>query len=70
MTDNNEKVIPNVDSKSKEERNVPDLRFKIFTGNWQIIKLKSIVKETKCFTSNFEEYPLYSFTIENGVTPK
>ena len=25
MTDNNEKVIPNVDSKSKEERNVPDL---------------------------------------------
>ena len=46
------------------------MRFKIFTGNWQIIKLKSIVKETKCFTSNFEEYPLYSFTIENGVTPK
>ena len=27
MTDNNEKVIPNVDSKSKEERNVPDLRY-------------------------------------------
>ena len=36
MSENIEKVIPNVDSKSKEERNVPDLRF------IEKVKLKSI----------------------------
>lgn len=44
MTDNNEKVIPNVDSKSKEERNVPDLRFNGYADNWKNVKLKNILK--------------------------
>lgn len=33
---NTQNVIPNVDSKKKEERNVPDLRFKGFVNDWII----------------------------------
>ena len=37
MNENNtQNVIPNVDSKKKEERNVPDLRFKGFVNDWII----------------------------------
>ena len=41
MNENNtQNVIPNVDSKSKEERNVPALRFTIC--DWKIEKLSNI----------------------------
>lgn len=46
------------------------MRFPEFTDEWEQIKLKSISKEIKEYTSDFEKYPLYSFTIENGITPK
>ena len=49
---------------------VPTLRFSEFTKPWEKIELKSIIKEIKEYTSDFKKYPLYSFTIENGVTPK
>ena len=58
-------------SKSNETTpNVPTLRFCEFTLPWERIELKSIIKEIKQYTSDFDKYPLYSFTIENGVTPK
>ena len=50
--------------------NVPTLRFKEFSGEWKKIRLGSIIEEIKTYTSDFNKYPLYSFTIENGVTPK
>ena len=46
------------------------MRFSEFTKPWEKIELKSIIKEIKEYTSDFKKYPLYSFTIENGVTPK
>lgn len=49
---------------------VPTLRFKEFSGEWEKIRLGSIIEEIKNYTSDFNKYPLYSFTIENGVTPK
>ena len=54
----------------KSTPNVPTLRFSKFTKPWEKIELKSIIKEIKEYTSDFKKYPLYSFTIENGVTPK
>ena len=58
-------------SKSNETTpNVPTLRFKEFSGEWEKIRLGSIIEEIKNYTSDFNKYPLYSFTIENGVTPK
>ncbi len=41
MNENNEKVISNVNSKSKEKRNVPNLRFKEFCDEWKDKKLNS-----------------------------
>ena len=46
------------------------MRFKEFSGEWEKIRLGSIIEEIKNYTSDFNKYPLYSFTIENGVTPK
>ena len=58
-------------SKSNETTpNVPTLRFKEFSGEWEKIRLGNIIEEIKNYTSDFNKYPLYSFTIENGVTPK
>ena len=71
MNENNtQNVILNVDSKSKEERNVPDLRFNSFENNWHEIEISTVIKEVNVKTSDFITYPLYSFTIEDGVTPK
>lgn len=56
--------------RDKNAPNVPTLRFCEFTLPWERIELKSIIKEIKQYTSDFDKYPLYSFTIENGVTPK
>lgn len=53
-----------------ENKKVPGLRFKGFTDAWEQHKLGDYIKDSGDRTSDFEKYPLYSLTIENGVTPK
>lgn len=48
--------------------NLPTLRFPEFTGSWVKRKFKDFVEERIEFPE--ENLPLYSLTIENGVTPK
>lgn len=67
---NEQKTITNANEVRQNKPNVPTLRFSEFTKPWEKIELKSIIKEIKEYTSDFKKYPLYSFTIENGVTPK
>ena len=50
--------------------NVPKLRFKEFNDEWQKVKISSCVDESKRKTGDTKKYPLWSLTIENGVTPK
>ncbi|MEG0698274.1 MAG: hypothetical protein RR447_14150, partial [Algoriella sp.] len=50
--------------------NVPNLRLRKFSKPWYKIALSSIINDVKNYTSDFDKYPLYSFTIENGVVPK
>jgi type I restriction enzyme S subunit len=49
---------------------VPKLRFKEFKNEWKKEKIKNIVTEIIEKTSNTEKYPLWSLTLEEGVTPK
>lgn len=53
-----------------ESKKVPELRFKGFTDDWEQRKLGDYIKDSGDRTSDFGKYPLYSLTIENGVTPK
>jgi type I restriction enzyme, S subunit len=46
----------------------PALRFNEFSGEWKSTRLGSFIVE-RTEISN-DEYPIYSLTIENGVTPK
>ena len=50
--------------------NVPEIRFSGFTDAWEQCELGAIIQAVQELTSDFENYPLYSLTIENGVTPK
>lgn len=59
-----EKMFPQNDSK------VPEIRFLGFTSEWEIRKLGDTITEFTDRTSDFETYPLYSLTIEKGVTEK
>ena len=59
-----EKMFP------REGAKVPEIRFEGFTDDWEQCKLGEILQERNNRTSDFENYPLYSLTIENGVTPK
>lgn len=52
----------------KLKKNVPELRFSGFEGNWQYQKLKNILVERNVLAS--DDLPLYSLTIENGIVPK
>ena len=52
------------------EKRKPDIRFKGFTDDWEQRKLGEILQERNILTSDFENNPLYSLTIESGVTPK
>ena len=54
----------------KNGEKVPKFRFSGFTGDWEQRKLGEILSERINKTSDFESNPLYSLTIENGVTPK
>lgn len=49
---------------------VPRIRFKGFTGDWECCKLGDIMKSSNTKTDDFESNPLYSLTIEDGITPK
>lgn len=49
---------------------VPNLRFNQFNSEWERKSIGDLINEVKEYTSSFENYPLYSFTIESGVTPK
>ena len=59
-----EKMFP------KNGSSVPEIRFKGFTADWEQRKLGEILQERNTRTSDFESNPLYSLTIESGVTPK
>ena len=59
-----EKMFP------KNGSSVPEIRFKGFTDAWEQRKLGEILQERNTRTSDFESNPLYSLTIESGVTPK
>ncbi|MCD4734433.1 MAG: restriction endonuclease subunit S [Bacteroidales bacterium] len=37
---------------------------------WDVVKLKELFREKKVLSNDLDTYPLYSFTIENGVCPK
>ena len=56
--------------KETEMKRVPKLRFPEFTDDWEQRKLGEILQERNTRTSDFESNPLYSLTIESGVTPK
>lgn len=57
-------------NKKNKNPNVPNLRFREFHTEWEKIQIGNLIKERKEYTSDFEKYPLYSFTIESGITPK
>ena len=50
--------------------NVPNLRFSSSILDWELKPITTLIVECSETTSNFEKYPLYSFTIEDGVVPK
>lgn len=49
---------------------VPRIRFKGFTDAWEQRKLGDIMQESLRTTDNFTDNPLYSLTIQDGITPK
>ena len=54
----------------KDEKKAPKLRFKGFTDDWEERKLQEVLRERNNQQPQSMEYPLVSFTVENGVTPK
>ena len=59
-----EKMFPKNGSK------IPEIRFEGFTDDWEQRKLGEILQERDIRTSDFKNNPLYSLTIENGITAK
>ena len=56
--------------KVKRMSNTPEIRFEGFEGSWEQKKLGEILTERNVQHPQSEEYPLVSFTVEDGVTPK
>ena len=56
--------------KMNKKNKTPRLRFNGFVDEWEQRKLGNILQERNNRTSDFDNNPLYSLTIENGVTPK
>ena len=50
--------------------NVPQLRFDGFDEEWEKILFKDIFFEKTERTNDMSQYPLFSLTVEKGVTPK
>ncbi|UVI92097.1 restriction endonuclease subunit S [Staphylococcus aureus] len=53
-----------------QKKNVPELRFPEFEGEWEDVKFVSIFQEVSNKTSDLAKYPLFSLTVEKGITPK
>ncbi|PCF84711.1 restriction endonuclease subunit S [Staphylococcus delphini] len=53
---------------TKEKKNVPALRFPEFEGEWEEKKLGEKLEDTSIRNNN--EIPLYSLTVERGLTKK
>ncbi|HFI0502937.1 TPA: restriction endonuclease subunit S [Streptococcus suis] len=55
-----------------KDKNIPKRRFKEFENAdaWELRKLGELMNENSERTSDFANNPLYSLTIENGITPK
>ncbi|ELG8227214.1 TPA: restriction endonuclease subunit S [Staphylococcus aureus] len=53
-----------------QKKNVPELRFPGFEGEWEDVKFVSIFQEVSNKTSDLAKYPLFSLTVEKGITPK
>ncbi|HIA6787146.1 TPA: restriction endonuclease subunit S [Staphylococcus aureus] len=49
---------------------MPELRFPEFEGEWKDVKFVSIFQEVSNKTSDLAKYPLFSLTVEKGITPK
>lgn len=54
----------------KETKKVPQLRFSGFDDAWEEKKLGDTICEVNERTSDFNKNPLFSLTIENGITEK
>lgn len=54
----------------KNGEKVPELRFAGFADDWEERKLQEVLRERNNQQPQSMEYPLVSFTVENGVTPK
>ena len=54
----------------KAGEKVPEMRFAGFSGDWEEKKLGDLIVEINERTSNFNNYELFSLTIENGITKK
>ena len=46
------------------------MRFRSSTSDWELKPITTLIEECSETTSDFGKYPLYSFTIEEGVIPK
>lgn len=55
---------------TNELKNVPELRFPEFDGEWEEKRFENIFQEISNKTSDLAKYPLYSLTVEHGITPK
>ena len=53
---NTQNVIPNVNSKGQEERNVPDLRFKRYDFPWVKVPLKNLLKFQNGINADSSKY--------------
>ncbi|HFJ5420473.1 TPA: restriction endonuclease subunit S, partial [Staphylococcus aureus] len=53
-----------------QKKNVPELRFPGFEGEWEDVEFVSIFQEVSNKTSDLAKYPLFSLTVEKGITPK
>lgn len=50
--------------------NAPKLRFKEYNEDWNTVRLKSLFIEVNEKTGNTIKFPLYSLTVQDGVTKK
>lgn len=54
----------------EKNKNVPEIRFEGFEDEWSYVSLGELMNEKNILTSDFSKYPIYSLTIEEGITPK
>lgn len=55
---------------NKEKRKVPKLRFPDCNRLWEEYRLADLLVERSVLCTQSKKYPLVSFTVESGVTPK